>query len=139
MRYLVMPKHLNFLAPITFSNFSSHLANCLFFGSCNLFSLMYAHTCLTTSCLGATSVPTMAASSSDRFCGLVNAPPPPPDLRFGLKSESDPESSESRFRLRPPPPPDLRFLALPHSSPEDSSEEELYLQGGKEILVKFTI
>merc|ERR1719510_410077 len=40
LRYLAMPKHLNLFSPMTFWSFSSQIAHCLFFGSCNLFSLM---------------------------------------------------------------------------------------------------
>jgi len=98
LRNFVIPKPLNFLTPTTFFIFSSHLINCLFLGSCSLFSLMYDHIFLTTSARVAVSVPTISASSSERFIVLVNPPPLPRFfLGFGSPSES---SSVSDFLRR---------------------------------------
>ena len=47
LRYLAIPKHLNFFSPITFNNLSSQMAHCLFLGSCkiskNFMHLVHIH------------------------------------------------------------------------------------------------
>ena len=126
-KYFAIPKHLNFFSPITFISLSSQMANCLFEGSCKLFSFIYAHNCFTTSCLGALLVPTIAANSVDNCKSFVN-PVAFPILFLGGSDSpeltSDPDSL-SYFSFRFPRPLPLRLLPffLPHSSPDDSSSD----------------
>lgn len=76
---------------------------CLFLGSRRLFALMYAQSCLITSCRGASLTPTTSASSWDKLKLLQN----PPTLFFFFgRSESDTLDSPdpeliARFRPRP--------------------------------------
>ena len=127
-RYFAIPKHLNFFSPITFISLSSQMANCLFFGSCKLFSLIYAHNCFTTSCLGALLVPTTAANSVDNCKSFVNPVGLKPFLLLSAGSESSVLTSDADslsyfcFRFPRPLPPLLPFF-LPHSSPDDSSSD----------------
>merc|ERR1712156_782019 len=108
------------------------MAHCLFLGSCNLFSFMYAHICLTTSARVAFSTPIIASKSSETCNSFKNPVGFPCFPRFFLgapesSEEKDASSeSESFFLRRLAFPPLLRFL--PHSSPEDepsSSSEKL--------------
>ena len=124
-KYFAIPKHLNFFSPITFISLSSQMAYCLFEGSCKLFSLIYAHNCFTTSCLGALLVPTTAAKSVDNCKSFVNPVGFP--ILFGAGSESseltsDPDSLRY-FCFRFPCPLFLLPFFLPHSSPDDSDSD----------------
>lgn len=65
----------NLLTPITVCSWLSQMANCLFFGSYKLRSLIMAHTRLTTSWRGKQSEPTTAANCGDNWYGRVKPVP----------------------------------------------------------------
>lgn len=100
LRYFSMPNVRNRLTPITTCSSASQTANCLFFGSYKLRSLMIAHTFLTTSWRGRDSAPINVAKSGDSLNGRVNALPFFGAFSFSGGFWSTPESESDSFFIR---------------------------------------